>query len=52
MTLLGLTQDEADLVVEDVGLLPIASAFDGGALHWVTGYHSHGGAASRLKTAR
>src|SRR5271155_2010944 len=50
VTLLRLTQDEADLIVEDVGLRPVAVAFDGGAFHWATGYHRHGGAASRLKT--
>ena len=49
VTLLRLTQRKADLFVEDVGLLPIVAALNGGAPHSVTGYHSHGGVASRLK---
>src|SRR3984957_5290845 len=49
VTVLRLPQRKADLFVEDVGLLLIAAALNGGAPHLLTGYHSHRGVASRFK---
>src|ERR1700677_4433496 len=45
VTLLRLTQRKTPLFIEDVGLLPIAAALKGGALHLCTRYHSHEGLA-------